>query len=295
MTSMLVACGDGVIIGNQNTTVANDATTTQSPFAVSTPAGTPNVTAPTAPVSDQQVPFPAPGSTDETLVQVGLFVISQTSAPATSSAFGTFLEGRSALASDLPEIFVDPNEDSCEVLSDFDDGSLENSSQTISAGEVLTLTSPAGTFAELVREISADEISYSIAQGSVESELPASLTLDIPGDAFPAFSNIAVPVVQALDVISPVIGQAINIGTAFSWVAGNNPNAYIEIEATGTINGESATVTCNVQDDGSFTFPVQTANELGTNFSVEFFSITREVQTSVVNGNAIVIVNSISE
>ncbi len=299
MTSLLVACGDGVTIGDQNPAVANDAPTGQSPFATSTPADNTTGT-PTAPAGDELVQTPAPDATPAPtgLPMVGFVGVNQSADSTITTAFGTFVEVPDASPADLTAIFSDPNEDVCEVFTNSttdNDATLENRSRSISAGEVLTLTSPAGTFSELVREISGDSVFYSVPQGFISGGLPSSITLDIPGDEFPAFANIAIPVVQALNINSPVAGQTVNTGTAFSWLAGNNPNAYIEITATGATNGVNTTVSCTVQDDGSFTFSAATANELGANFSAQFFSMTREAQASSVNGNALLVVSSSSQ
>jgi len=293
MTSLLVACGDGVTIGNQNPAVANDAPAAQSPFAVSTPADNTAGT-PTTPAADEQAQTPAPSG----LPMVGLINISQSAEGTITTPFGIFLEVPNATQADLAAVLVNPNADVCEVFTDNtpdNESSIESRSRAISAGEVLTLTSPVGTFSELVREISDDSISYSAPQGFISAGLPSSLAIDIPGDEFPAFANVSIPVVQPLSVISPAAGQAVNTGTTFSWVAGNNPNAYIEIMAAGATNGVFTTVSCTVRDDGSFTFSAATANELGGNFSAQFPSITREAQATAVNGTALLVVSSSSD
>jgi len=302
MTTLLMACGDGVTIGNQNSALVNDIPATESPFAVSTPAnnpaGSPNPTEPNAPAGDVVIQTPAPDAAPAPTGarMIGFVNVNQIAASATSFASGTFLVvPATSTSADLIGIFVDPDEDACQVFSDDTDDDVTANSASISAGEVLTLTSPAGTFSELAREISDGETSYAPTQGFISGTLPASLTLDIPGDVFPAFPNIAVPVVQALNAISPVAGQTVNTGTTFSWVAGNNPNAYIEIFATDSNNGSNTTVSCTVRDDGSFTFSTATANELGTSFAAQFFAMTREAQVSANSGNALLIVSSSSE
>jgi len=300
MSSLLVACSDGVTIGNQNPAVVNDGTNTTSPFDVTTPVDNPDE----SPVSEEEpgdevVSGPMPGSDPVTTPDntsgtpntalLGLVGVTDVTGSNITTAFGTFFELREVSQAQLAQLLIDPDEDVCEVFfeSSEDERDVFEESINISAGEVLTLTSPAGSFAELTRD---DSLLYSADGGFIASGLPASLTVDIPGDVFPAFSNVSVPVVQPFTLTAPAAGQLITTGTNFIWATGNNPNAYIQISAS----GQAADVVCTVRDDGSFTFPTDVQNELGSGFTSQFFTVSREAQNTVQSGNAVLVTSASS-
>jgi len=73
-----------------------------------------------------------------------------------------------------------------------------NNATSISAGEAIVISSAEGTFTTLVSQLTQqDEIGYSEFTGP--TPIPTDLTVDIPGDTFPAFANIAIPAVSAVE------------------------------------------------------------------------------------------------
>ena len=126
------------------------------------------------------------------------------------------------------------------------DLSINFSELLVSAGENITVSSPAGTFNSLATTSSIGPPVYS-EQTNIFTLLPLGLTVDIPGEVFPAFANVAVPDVQ------PLTGVVVNsTGTEVIWDAGSNPSALISIIISDT--GRSSI--CLTADDGQFSVPV---------------------------------------
>lgn len=199
-----------------------------------------------------------------------------------------------------------PGEDTCEVSSveigstneipDFT-ATLEGPGvNMISAGQVLTISSPAGSYAELLRDQTFGFIFYSI-EDELELSAPApnNLSISIPGDEFAAFTNIALPAIEPLQVSSPGISEAITASTVFSWTGSSNPDSFIEIYAVGraATSNRLVTVDCEVIDDGSFEFSAATQAELGAfdaTGSVERYTIGIEQQ-----GSSVLFLSTLSE
>jgi len=339
MTSLLVACGDGVTIGDQNPAVANDAPAVQSPFAVSTPADNPaGVNNPTGeqepnapdngelaetpapetitlPIGEETAQTPAPEtintpiseqtaqSTPEPIAraQFGFVDAQQSVGSPITFVDGSFTDYFNLSPRQLNNVLAIPDVDTCLVdvfgqrteEVEIDIEATQPTSRDISAGEVLVLTSPEGTFTELPREISDDRISYSAPpQGWVTSGLPTSLTLDIPGDEFPAFSNVDIPVIQPFNLLSPIQDEFVNADTEFSWTAGNNPDAYIQFSGFGDNDENRVFALCTMRDDGSFSFSPSTINEMGPGIEFQRFSVGRQVRATYVDGISTLIVST---
>ena len=127
----------------------------------------------------------------------------------------------------------------------------------LSAGETLTFTSSVGTYATLERQTQTSPIGgstlifYELPSGALAGEPPAGLTLDIEGDVFPMFSNVAVPDVPApLSDFNPAIGGSVNENTdfAFSWTPSGVVGAMISLG----ISSDTESIDCLLVDDGSF-------------------------------------------
>lgn len=127
----------------------------------------------------------------------------------------------------------------------------------ISAGETLTFTSSAGTYATLEGQTQTSPIDgsalifYERPSGALAGEPPAGLTLDIEGDVFRMFSNVAVPELPApLNDFSPTIGGPVNENTsfAFSWTPSGVDGAMISLG----ISSDTESIDCLLVDDGSF-------------------------------------------
>jgi hypothetical protein len=188
------------------------------------------------------------------------------------------------------------SQDTCSVVDSsqpIDDTGPESS--FVSAGEVLTVTSAGGTYLQLTREVFDDFTIYNPDPVFVDGQLPAGLIVDIPGDVFPAFNDIAAAQVQSLNLTSPNAADPITATTAFSWNANSTAGSTINISATSFINGAAVSVICTTADDGDFTFPAATQNEMGAEFSSIAASISRDAIVIEQYGNAALAVTTSSK
>lgn len=205
---------------------------------------------------------------------------------------------------DLLEEFT-PAADSCDVsgfsLPSIDEldlpGDLESlTPDLLSAGEVLTISSPAGSYAELLRNEQFGFVFYETDEDIVLSApLPSGLSINIPGEQFPAFGDVSFPVADPLTVNSPAASEQITSGTTFSWVPSGNPDSFIEIDAFAFSADFSQTTSiyCTVIDDGSFSFPSATQSEMGSfSGSGDIARVSIKIEQ---NGNALLLLSSSAE
>ena len=207
-----------------------------------------------------------------------------------------------AINADLIEAEFVGNLDTCEVteldLSDFsgdfeipDFSGLVGTVTSLSAGDVITVGSSAGSYTELSKSEFQGAIFYQ-AENELTGPLPTGLIVDIPGDTFPAFANVQVPDVATIALTSPTTGQPVTADTEFTWQAGNDANAYVSLSSSqfSVTDFTSKDVECQVRDDGSFSFPAATKAELGSTFAGSGATISRSVTTFQQQGNAVLIV-----
>ena len=196
-----------------------------------------------------------------------------------------------------------PDVDTCEVVTfdpdtfdpnDTDPDDTETfESTSVSAGEVLTVISPAGTFAELIRIQSDDEIDYELADGiPLPGPVPTGTVLNIPGDVFPAFTDVAIPSAPNLANFSPS-SLPISVTDEFTWVTptGTLPTSvFLAITGDFTLaNNSFSSVSCSLVDDGSFTLPADIQAELGSDFEAIGVAAGRVGLNIVTQGNAAVV------
>ena len=304
-SSLLIACSDGVIVGNSGLQSDNitPAVGLQTPF---TPVdnGTTNntqandVAANNATTDDSQANDAAANNTTdngtENINFYGLVSVTENITDNHVTAFSTFIQLPNSLPIAQLTAELAPTQDVCTTANSsqiLDDAGMEATSASarevltvtaangtsVSAGEVLTVISANGTYMELIRqEIQEGFIVYNPQPNTVAGILPTNLSIDIPGDVFPAFANVAAATVQTLNVTTPNAGEHVTPTTAFSWNASNTAGNIISISATSFINAEAMTVTCSAVDDGEFTFPAATQNEMGNEFTSIASSISRD-------------------
>lgn len=167
----------------------------------------------------------------------------------------------------------------------------------ISAGDVITLTSPAGSYAELVKSEVNGFILYGVAgNGSLPGPVPSGTVLDIPGDVFPAFPNVAVPDVAELTNVASSTGNTLTANSTVTWDAASGVGTYMNLSAAYTPSGSdtSTSVFCTVVDDGSFSFPADIAAQMGGDFMALNFNLSRSGSTFVQSGNAQLTVSVLS-
>lgn len=127
----------------------------------------------------------------------------------------------------------------------------------ISAGEVLTITSPAGSWPELIRNDEDGSISY-YHQAPVEGYPASGIRLDIPGNEFPPFENLQIPYIQPfLNMRAEFIG-ADPLFTVY-WEPGVDANNEVSLRINHYKDTENRFigVRCLVRDTGAFTVPAE--------------------------------------
>ena len=166
--------------------------------------------------------------------------------------------------------------------------SAELPAESVSAGLNLTFSSAAGTFADLPRLLTDGETTYTTNVPLPRP--PNEVTLDIPGDTFPAFSAVQIPDLEDLVVTSPATGDVLRSDTTITWNAAiDGDNSRLLLTATDA----NVTVDCSLADDGDFSFTAETQAELGELFGASSFSIRRQNLTSPTRGDSgLVIITS---
>jgi len=142
-----------------------------------------------------------------------------------------------------------------------------NFGTSISAGETLIVTSPAGTYTTLIRQSFTNPIDassfliYAPEQGELNGTPPSALVVDIPGDVFPAFANTAIPdIPPALTDFSPAVGAPAPLDTTYTWTPSGVASARVSLEIDG--GAEQPSVECYLADDGSFALPADIVAQL---------------------------------
>ena len=167
--------------------------------------------------------------------------------------------------------------------------------QTISAGQTLTFTSPAVTYATLERQTDTNPFGggtlllYKLPGDSLAGLPPGGLTLDIPGDVFPAFSSVAVPDMPApLTDFSPPIGDPASATTAFSWTPSSVAGAQISLNLV----SDAESIDCLLVDDGSFMLPNSVTAQLTGTFDGIVFDADRDATALETSGDAVLFVSA---
>ena len=226
---------------------------------------------------DAPVTSPPGSPPGDGLVEVttfGMINVSQLD-PALPPAVGGSIISAEFNISEEPQFLAEISDDfgivaeMCQVLSlDVEIDSVET--ESISAGDNIVITSPAGTFATLVPESTGGDLNYVVEPGAtLPSPLPSGLTADVPGDVFPAFASASIPDVEPLTGIEPTDPD----NMAFSWDAGSNPDPLVAITVLNLESGSGAT--CFAADNGAFSFPAEIQTELGADFTADSFSLIR--------------------
>jgi len=143
----------------------------------------------------------------------------------------------------------------------------------VSAGDSIILSSSAGSFATLNEQPAAAFIFYDLPNMNMLSGLtvPVDLTVDVLGSTeIPVFSSSPVPTVEALGVVDYGDEENVSVTSQFGWTPSNQPGSLLRI-FTSTAGGffleNGVTVTCLVPDTGSFMFPTNIRELLGSEFS----------------------------
>ena len=231
---------------------------------------------------------------DNPMDLVGLLKLEANS---TETDFSRLLLGRldrSLTAAEIEQWYA-PSTDVCEVNVVDNSGNstvpdfyvFDQQLALISGGENVILSSDAGTYATLSR--ANGESPFYKTDVALLGDAPANLSLDIPGDEFPAFSNVEIGNVTEFQINNPLEGQIVTPNTDFNWVANNVPRSVVEIYVGGTgINNQPIEIGCTIVDDGSFNFPAAVRAEMGDDFTSDWSAYLRIIYKVAQNGNAIV-------
>lgn len=133
----------------------------------------------------------------------------------------------------------------------------------VSAGESFTLTSSSGTYAT----VSYADDRFDIAPYPI----PESLTLDIPGETFPAFSGITVPTAVSVQSFSPSRNQPLGADTPITWDASGIPEHTIYLRVFDIVESDKiVNLYCAMADDGNFTLPTNIVTALNASLGAGF-------------------------
>ncbi len=170
---------------------------------------------------------------------------------------------------------------------------IADSSGRVSAGE--TITSDAGTYTTLIPFATG----Y-VTETPLIGPFPSGLIADIPGDAFPGFSNVVIPEVAELRLRSPTVDQEFSPSMPITWEANSDGNSLMFIFARfdNQTNDEWVSATCMTEDDGSFSFSSETITELalGDSFAPSTLAIVRmAVRIEISGTTALSVINQYGE
>ncbi len=200
-----------------------------------------------------------------------------------------FLEGSGFLPSDIEGVlgsfigtcYVDTDEDLPDVPSDpTEPPSGGGTSMTfLSVGDEVTFEAGGTAFLTLDKfvpevDIGFDFIVYEMPEDTTIDSVPTDLTVSAPGDAFPAFSGVAMP--RASIPSSPTLGATVDGSTTFTWTP-DSAGAYrlLNVDVEGTGAHEGTRVDCLLDDaDGSFSFA--SVADLPAGFTGEVTGVSRD-------------------
>jgi len=205
------------------------------------------------------------------------------------------------------------DEDECEVVingpEDPDTPEIGGVSISgLSAGEVITVSSPAGSFTELLPSSFFGPSVY-VEPDNMPYPFPTGLRIDIPGDEFPAFDKVVVPDIEPFVLTSlPDTFQHFSISQEITWEPGTPSDANIvmyldltETSITVTDDTESSytarrvEIDCVLKDDGSFSFSTEIQTQLSdAGFNEIPLDIGRRITTTRQEGDAILIISNSS-
>lgn len=168
---------------------------------------------------------------------------------------------------------------------------------SINAGDVLQVSSVNGTWLEVPgRQQNVGEsvyYYYSNANNPIMEPTPDSLELNIPGSEYPAYSDIAIPDVEPLQIQLPQAGVILTLNTNFQWIAAAANNTFIRLVASKNVGSERYSLDCTMEDDGAFTIPESTGLELSELFKDYSFRLYRSAfKIEQVNNSLLLIIHT---
>lgn len=187
---------------------------------------------------------------------------------------------------------------------------FDASYKSVSAGETLSFTTPAGSWSEMVLDVEYDEYYYGF-QNQVSSlgDLPPGSALHVPGAEFPAFENLTVPTVERFSQanLSNVMDTKLTASTGLTWSRSMQANASgavrltLETDVPTLVNDatneyQEVFIACTLSDDGEFQFPDDIKALMAEHdFVTEDVYLARYNSSTTVKGNAAVVVLNVAE
>ena len=162
--------------------------------------------------------------------------------------------------------------------------------RSIGAGDALVFTSVGGTWATLPRRERDGFVAYTSEGVELPEPVPDGLVVDVPGEAFPAFAAVPVPVVPPLTGLSPGPFEPVTSGTVFRWDVVDEPREVaIDVLGIDADTLETVSIGCRVTDDGEFALVDAAGEALGEGMRGVAAGIRRGT-TAVREGDALLIV-----
>jgi|GEM_PF-5868128 len=233
-------------------------------------------------------PMPSGSADGQQIDQIGVILVQHNDLPASmsTSATANFYRLETPVPGDFP-LTVFPQEDRCgfglaegialpgiEAL-----GVNPSQAVSLSAGEVVTISSQNGSYASLVPEpvVTDEDIDYKSGEIGV-APFRLDLRISIPGNEFPAIPEVSLPLQQRFD--STVTEQLRNASSnpTLRWTV--NPLADDSVGLVSLTAGSSdadaaspRVFSCIAIDDGEFTLPAEVLDAIGNNFTPLFVSV----------------------
>ena len=156
-----------------------------------------------------------------------------------------------------------------------------SAARSVGAGDALVFTSPAGTWATLPRRERGELVGYASEGIGLSLPVPDGLVVDVPGEAFPAFAAVPVPVVPPLTGLSPGPLEAVTDATVFRWDTIAEPREVsIDVLGIDPETLETVSIGCRAIDDGEFA--------LADAVDIAFGGGTRGVAVAIRRGTELV-------
>ena len=217
---------------------------------------------------------------DGTAVARGLFLAFDGEGVATADFYAS-------VAVDPDTCTVGPVDGTADATDTFvPEAFAQGDGRAVSAGDVVTVTGPDGSYAELVRRTEGVDVRYATETGTIPRPVPDALMLDVPGDEFPAFAEVSAADILAFELLAPAPDASITPDTVFSWTPSDSPDTFVRIEAD---DGRTA-LACQAEDDGEFTLPEAVRAELGESFSAVPSTLGRSGANISLEGDAMLYV-----
>lgn len=177
-------------------------------------------------------------------------------------------------------LFFEERLDSClirtnEVIGGGNGGDGGSPPPTLSGGDAVTISDPAGVWLSIPATLEDDGQVVYVDSGTLTGALPDGAMLSIPGDEFPVVAGYPLYEPAPIIRILPVSGFFIDENTAYSWIPGR-ASGYMEIDFLAyDDNGDfqGFPITCYASDDGSFeltTAALQAVADSENNLEVRF-------------------------